>query len=167
MERKLLVHKGFWLCWCLHPALTVLCQGHMNTLKHPSGLLVFCNAYWNLCNGCLAFYEEIQRTLSFVLSVCLFWGLSHQMRWQSAALPGVPCWRLWQEKKKYVGTGLGMAEGWETLTNAKARRVCHINNVSGHKYFKTMMVKSQNCTLLDYCCFYLCMCYTKWGLLMG
>lgn len=39
----------------------------------------------------LAFYEEIQRTLSHVLSVCLFWGLSHQMRWQSAAFPGVPC----------------------------------------------------------------------------
>lgn len=65
------------------------------------------------------------------------------------------------EKKKYVDMGLGMAEGWETLTHAKARRVCHINNVSGHKYFKIMMMKSQNCTLLDYCYFYLCNSYTK------
>lgn len=54
-----------------------------------------------------------------------------------------------------------MAEGWETLTLAKARQVCHINNIPGHKYFKTMMVKSQKCTLLDYCYFYVCMCYTK------
>lgn len=34
-------------------------------------------------------------------------------------------------KKKYVGIGLGMAEGWETLTHAKARRLWHINNGFG------------------------------------